>query len=126
MRDLSINGAGRVHGDVVRLDDAIKTHPMSNAQHTVQDLHDILLSYYKVALKRFTDNVAAQAAVYHLLTGPSTPLGLFSPSLVGRLPPEELESIVGEAPSVKRRREQLVKEIESLAEAKTIVSRGFA
>lgn len=30
-----------------------KDDPMSNADHAIQDLHDILHSYYKVALKRF-------------------------------------------------------------------------
>lgn len=123
MKALAKNTTDATHGPVVRLDDAIKTHPMSNAQHTVQDLHDILLSYYKVALKRFTDNVAAQAAVYHLLTGPNTPLALFSPSFVGRLSSEELQSIVGEASSVRRKRKQLVKEVESLTEAKVIVTK---
>lgn len=126
MKELAKNTIDCKHGVVVRLDDAIKTHPMSNAQHTVQDLHDILLSYYKVALKRFTDNVAAQAVVYHLLTGPDSPLALFAPSLVGRLSPEELQSIVGEAPSVRRKRKQLAKEVESLTEAKLIVSRVVA
>lgn len=113
------------HGTVVRLDDAIKTdpNPMSNTQQTVQDIHDILCSYYEVALKRFTDNVAAQAVIYDLLSGPETPLGVFSPAFVGGLTAEELQGIAGEAPSVRRKREQLVKEIESLTEAKTIVSR---
>ena len=43
----------RQHGEVVRLDDLMQNHPMSNADHAIQDLHDSLLSYYKVALKRF-------------------------------------------------------------------------
>ena len=42
------------HGEVVRLDDLMQNHPMSNADHAIQDLHDILHSYYKVALKRFS------------------------------------------------------------------------
>jgi hypothetical protein len=35
---------------------------MSNIAHIVQDLSDILRSYYKVARKRFVDNVCMQAA----------------------------------------------------------------
>ncbi|OJJ94880.1 hypothetical protein ASPACDRAFT_1883796 [Aspergillus aculeatus ATCC 16872] len=42
---------------------------MSNESHTVQDLHDILGSYYKVAMNRFVDNVSMQAADYHLVNG---------------------------------------------------------
>lgn len=30
---------------------------MSNFEHTLNDLHDILEAYYKVARKRFVDNV---------------------------------------------------------------------
>lgn len=45
------------HGEVIRISDLSYRDDMSNAQHTVQDLHDILQAYYKVALKRFTDNV---------------------------------------------------------------------
>ena len=31
--------------------------PLSKMEHTVRDIHDILLSYYKLARKRFVDNV---------------------------------------------------------------------
>lgn len=34
---------------------------MSNFTHTIQDLHDILQPYYKVARKRFVDNIYRQA-----------------------------------------------------------------
>jgi hypothetical protein len=40
---------------------------MSNIEHAVQDLHDILRSYYKVARKRFVDNICMQAAGYLLI-----------------------------------------------------------
>jgi hypothetical protein len=45
------------YGTVVKLDDVVKNHPMSNTEHVVQDIHDILFSYYKVARQRFADNV---------------------------------------------------------------------
>lgn len=35
--------------------------------HTVQDIHGILESYYKVARKRFVDNVCMQAVDYYLV-----------------------------------------------------------
>ena len=57
------------HGEVVRLDDLMQYHPMSNADHAVQDLNDILHPYYKVALKRFIDSLRMQAADYYLITG---------------------------------------------------------
>ncbi|KAK7548599.1 P-loop containing nucleoside triphosphate hydrolase protein [Phyllosticta citricarpa] len=111
---------------VVRLDDLGKSHPMSNTDHIVQDLQDILAAYYKVALKRIVDNVCMQAASYHLVSGPSTPLKLFSPALVGRLTAGELEEIAGEDPSQKRRREQLQKEYEDLEKGKKILLQATA
>ncbi|KAB8077608.1 hypothetical protein BDV29DRAFT_153477 [Aspergillus leporis] len=50
------------HGKVVRVDDLNHQQHMSNITHIVQDLSDILRSYYKVARKRFVDNVCMQAA----------------------------------------------------------------
>ncbi|WEW61266.1 hypothetical protein PRK78_006756 [Emydomyces testavorans] len=96
-------------------------HPMSNAQNAVQDIHDILKSYYEVARHRFTDAVIMQAAHYHLLTGPETPLRLLSPAYVQRLTPDMLESIAGEDPVLRRTRSQLKKEIEELEAARKIL-----
>ena len=112
------------YGRVVRVDDVKRTHATSNLQHAVQDIHDILRSYYKVARKRFVDNVVKQAVDHFLVTGPETPLNLFSPVFVSGLGAEELEHVAGEAPRTKRERAQLSKEIASLTEAKTILLRG--
>ena len=112
------------HGNVSRLMDAQRTHPMSNTQHIIQDIHDILQSYYKVARKRFVDNVVKQAVTHFVVTGPETPLNLFSPMFVSGLTPEELEHVAGEAPRMKRERARVTKEIKSLTEAKTILLRG--
>ncbi|TKA28801.1 hypothetical protein B0A54_15991 [Friedmanniomyces endolithicus] len=101
-----------------------QTHPMSNADHIVKDIHDILRAYYEVTLERFKDNVLKQATDYFLLSGPDTPLNLFSPTFVSALTPDEVEHIAGEAPKVKRRRAQLGREIRSLSEAKAILIRG--
>jgi len=112
------------HGTVVRLQDAVQTHPMSNADHIVKDIHDIVRAYYEVTLERFKDNVLKQATDYFLLSGPDTPLNLFSPTFVSALTPDEVEHIAGEAPKVKRQRAQLGREIRGLSEAKAILIRG--
>lgn len=109
------------HGTVVRLDAIMKNHPMSNIEHIVQDLHDILQSYYKVARKRFVDVVCMQAADHYLISGPNTPLKLFSPAFVGAMTPEQLDEVAGEDPRQKRRRNQLQKEIEDLEMGKKIL-----
>ncbi|KAK4898291.1 hypothetical protein LTR49_027855 [Elasticomyces elasticus] len=56
------------HGMVVRLADATQTtHSMSNDEYVVQDIHDILHSYYTVSRKTFVDSVCKLAAVHYLL-----------------------------------------------------------
>lgn len=109
------------HGKVVRLQDMTRSHPMSNTEYVVQDLHDILFSYYKVARKRFVDSVCMQATDYHLVNGPETPLTLFSPMFVSSLNPEQLESIAGEDQGTRRTRARLKRDIASLEEAKKIL-----
>ena len=110
------------HGAVVRLDDIVQNHTMSNMEHMVQDIHDILKSYYKVARKRFVDNMCMQAADYDLATGPDTPLKLFFPSLVSHLSAEKLEEIAGEDAGLKRKRRNLSKEIKDLEAGKKILT----
>ena len=110
------------YGDVVRLDDIMQNHPMSNADHAIQDLHDILHSYYKVARKRFVDCLRMQAADYFLITGSKTPLKLFSPAFVAGMTPEQLEEVAGEDLIMKRRRVQLGKEQKDLEDGKKILS----
>ncbi|KKZ68835.1 hypothetical protein EMCG_00006 [[Emmonsia] crescens] len=109
------------HGTVVRLEDIVHHNPMSNTRHTVQDIHDILESYYKVARKRFVDNVCMQATDYHLITGPNTPLKLLSPAYILDLADHQLEDIAGEDPGLKRKRKQLKKEIDELEKGRKIL-----
>lgn len=94
---------------------------MSNIEHTVMELHDILKSYYKVARKRIVDVICMQAVEHHLIFGPSTPLKLFSPAFVGGMTPEQLEEIAGESPQQKRKRKQLQKEEADLESGKKIL-----
>jgi hypothetical protein len=90
-------------------------------QQTVQDIHDILQSYYKVARKRFIDNMCMQAADYYLVTGPAAPMTLFSPSWVYNLSREQLDQITGEEASVRRKRRQLQKQVNDLETGRKIL-----
>lgn len=74
----------------------MQTRNMSNVQHTVQEIHDILHSYHEIARQRVIDNVCMQAVGHYLLDGVYTPLKLFSPSFVNDLSKEHLDAIVGE------------------------------
>ena len=92
----------------------------SDVKHTVDDLHDIVHSYYKVARKRFVDNVCMQAADYHLVTGHDAPIKVFSPTFVSELTDEQLEAIAGEDLVSRRKREELKRKIENLETGKKI------
>jgi hypothetical protein len=93
----------------------------SNLDDTVEKLHDNLQAYYNVAQNRFVDNVLNQAVNYHLLFGPSTPLGVFSQEWVLKLSTEQLGAIAGESPSLSERRASLDRKIQDLNEAKKII-----
>lgn len=95
--------------------------PMSNLNHIVRDIHDILESYYKVARKRFVDPVCMQATDYYLLTGEDSPLKVFSPLFISKLSSDQLEMIAGEDIVTKRKRKRLKKEIADLEARKNIL-----
>lgn len=118
--------SGALHlGRVVPLDSVKKVYSMSNEVHIIQEIHDILQSYYKVNRKTFVDSICKQVCGHFLLTGPDeSPLNLFSPIFVSLLSVEELEAIAGESPSLKRTRAQLRKEIGSLTEAKKVLAKA--
>ncbi|GIZ42843.1 hypothetical protein CKM354_000609600 [Cercospora kikuchii] len=127
------NASGRVeekaietypHGKVVQLEHALQPlRSMSNEQHIVEDIHDILKSYYKVCRKTFVDNVCRQSVIHYLLESDLSPLALFSPLYVSQLSAHVLESIAGEDPALKRQRARLTKEEASLAEAVKVLAK---
>lgn len=111
------------YAPLVKLDDIFKHNNMSNADHVVQDLQDILQSYFKVARKRVVDNLCMQAADFYLLTGPDTPLNVLSPEFIRRLTAEELEEVAGEDADVKHTRAELRKAIQDLETGQMILSK---
>lgn len=93
----------------------------SNAEHTVQDIHDILKAYYKIARKRFVDVVCMQGADYYLVSGPDTSVRFFSPAFVTELKPEALEMIAGESVSTRKKRTELICKIGNLESGRKIL-----
>jgi hypothetical protein len=100
----------------------LHSQPISNRQYIVQDIGDILSSYYHVARKRFVDNICKQATDYFLVNGPDTPLTVFSPNLVSKMSDKELQQIAGEEERVKNQREQINKDIANLEKIIDILS----
>lgn len=112
----------RENRQLVKVEDLKHHHQnMSNAEHTVEEIYDILQSYYQVALKRFADNLRMQAADWFLISGPDTPLTLFSPAFVADLSEEQLKRAAEEDRQVRSQRDALEKEEHDLEEAKKII-----
>ncbi|CAN8095464.1 unnamed protein product [Discula destructiva] len=93
----------------------------SNPEQVREYLHDILLSYYKVAAKRFVDVVCQQVISHFLLNGKGSPLHVFSTDLVLDLDAAVLEAIAGEDEIAKQERERLGKEIDNLQAAMQVL-----
>ena len=106
---------------VVKVDDLEITSNHSNFDHNVDYMHDILKAYYKVARKRFSDNICMQATDDCLVGGPKGPLAVFGPVFVSTLSDVELESIAGEGPAQKKRRLELKLEQETLEQGRKIL-----
>jgi hypothetical protein len=107
---------------MVNLDDIAKAaEGKSNVEQLQEEIHDILHAYYSLALDRFIDNVFQLAVDYYLLHGPSSPLKVFTQDWVINLESEQLERIVGETKSAKKRRSKLAKKIEDLSNALKIL-----
>lgn len=87
---------------------------MSNDDHTIQDLHDTLKSYYKVARKRFVDAVCLQAVDHFLVSGETSPLWIFSPHFIGNMSDAELNQLAGNEDETLKRRNMIQLELASL------------
>ena len=107
---------------LVRVSDLTKGRSYSsNLEQAVEDLHDLLLVYYKVARKRFVDAVIAQAVDYFLLTGEESPLNILTPPFISSMSAEQLEQIAGENMASKNKRHDLKKQIAALEEGKKVL-----
>lgn len=100
----------------LRIEDLHTTRNISNDESAVYDIHDIVKSYYKVAMKRFLDNVIIQVVERHVL-GPNTPLRLFSSEFVDDLEDDQVKFIATESSSTSLARSDLTTKLEQLQKA---------
>ena len=105
---------------LLRLNDVMDAH-ISNDDQTVEDLHDILYSYYKLSRKQFVDAVAKCPVDYFLLTVDNGPLKACSPEFVGRLSDDELKNIAGESNESIKRRAEILRELHTLNDAQEVL-----
>ncbi|KAH7377255.1 dynamin family protein [Plectosphaerella cucumerina] len=107
---------------VINLRDVVEAvKNKSNAEHAKGTIHGTLEAYYKVAYKRFVENVFSQVVDYKLLSGPESPLCLFSEQWVLGLKTEKLRVLAGESRRTRECRERLKKEIQDLEAAMQIL-----
>lgn len=98
---------------------------LSNEDQAVNDIHDILKAYYKVAIKRFTDNVVLQVTERHFL-GPGGPVKNLSPELISVLDDDLLMEIAGENFATSSARNELISKSERFQRALDIAKQaGF-
>jgi hypothetical protein len=120
--ETSYNSKGGAQPDqVVKLEQIQQSMAMDNAEHTIQDIRDILESYYNVARKRFVDAICKQVSDFHLLTGAASPLRIFGTTFVSELSAAQLDMVAGEDPSTKQLRKNLINEIRALEEGKRLL-----
>ncbi|KAH6646742.1 hypothetical protein BKA67DRAFT_540237 [Truncatella angustata] len=112
-------GDGRAE-PLLRLNDILGV-VLSNDDHTIQDLHDTLKSYYKVARKRFVDAICLQAVDHFLVSGKTSPLWGFSPHFIGKMSDAELQLIAGDEDKTVSRRNMLETELGSLKAGEKIL-----
>ncbi|KAI2696871.1 hypothetical protein CBS147332_8834 [Penicillium roqueforti] len=118
-----LEGLGLQDGFGFDMKTVLKGVHLSNEQQAVFDIHDILKAYYKVAMKRFMDNVVVQVSERYIV-GEEGPVKKFSPDLVGGFDDDMLTDLAGENFSTANRRNDLVSMAARLREALDIAKRA--
>lgn len=106
----------------MNFDKLAATRNISNDDSAVYDIHDTVKSYYKVAMKRFLDNVIIQVVERHVL-GPNTPLRLFSSDFVDDLEDDQVKFIAAESSTTSMTRSDLTTKLERLQKALDVAHR---
>ncbi|KUI71001.1 Interferon-induced GTP-binding protein Mx [Cytospora mali] len=81
---------------------------------------DCMMAYYKVAMKRFTDDVAVEVVEIKLIQALSE---IFSPLAVYSMTPELVGRIAGESEESRHKRDQLNKQLEVLSKGSDFCKR---
>jgi hypothetical protein len=107
--------------DIARMVEGVH---LSNEDQAVNDIHDTLKAYYKVALKRFTDNVVLQITE-RLLLGPDGPVKILSPEMIGDLQDGELSDLAGESFSTSSTRNEVMSKFARLQKAVDVAKQAL-
>ncbi|KAI2823747.1 hypothetical protein CBS147321_11058 [Aspergillus niger] len=108
LKKMGFNEENMYNIDVKEL--LIRAHQTNNDQ-AVDDIHDILKSFYKVAMKRFNDNVVVQV-VERCILGDEGAFQALTPEMIGDLTDRALEDIAGENYATSSARNDLISKID--------------
>ena len=113
-----LKGVGLEDGEYQTIDLAAITRAahLSNEGQAVNDIHDILKAYYKVALKRYMDNVVLQV-VERIYLGSNGPVRAIGPEYVGTLSDTELADIAAESYTTSSTRTEIGYKLQRLDKA---------
>lgn len=89
---------------------------LSNEDQAVNDIHDILKAYCKVALKRLMDNMVLQV-IERIYLGSNGPVRAISPEYVGTLSDTELADIAAESYATSSTRTEIGYKLQRLDKA---------
>ncbi|KAF2008465.1 hypothetical protein BU24DRAFT_415823 [Aaosphaeria arxii CBS 175.79] len=117
-----LKNAGVSSGQYFDLQGAVNGVHLSNEDQAVNDIHDTLKAYYKVALKRFVDNVVIQITE-RIILGPNGSVRWFSPEMIGDLQDDELAYLAAENFSTSTRRNELQIKYDRLQKA-LVIAKG--
>jgi hypothetical protein len=119
-----LEAVGFEDGDSVDIAQMVEGVHLSNEDQAVNDIHDNLKAYYKVALKRFTDNIVLQITE-RLLLGAEGPVRILSPEMIGDLQDSELMDLAGENFATSSTRNELVWKYERFRKALDIAKQAL-
>ncbi|KAL4990003.1 P-loop containing nucleoside triphosphate hydrolase protein [Aspergillus falconensis] len=103
--------------------EVMKRVHLSNEDQAVNDIHDILKAYYKVAMKRFADNVVIQIVERYIL-GQDGPVRALCSDMVNDLDEGELLEIAGENFLTSSLRNELISKCERFQQALEIAKQA--
>ncbi|KAH8431366.1 uncharacterized protein LDX57_009024 [Aspergillus melleus] len=109
-----------LEGAQMSMTDVLRGIHLSNEEQAINDIHDILKAYYKLALKRFCDTVILQVTERCLL-GQEAAIRFLSPDLAGGMTDRELADIAEENYATSTIRNDLLSKIQLYQTALDIV-----
>ncbi|KAI9653955.1 MAG: hypothetical protein M1831_005640 [Alyxoria varia] len=101
----------------INMKELLSAASLSNEDQAVNDIHDILKSYYKVAFKRFVDNVPNSAVERELIRSQKGLLRYFTPEHVGAMGDDELAFVAAETYSTSTSRADNTQKAERFRQA---------